>query len=433
MYPFHSSRHVAPCTHRYQQLVDRRESRRRALAAVAAGLSEPADAEAVAALVARLETAESAEEIDDVEARYRLLEESMDETQARLAQLSVDDGSGGRRRPQKSSKFKQFRSQGLYPFVANLGVPAALLAENLEKGYREHEAADPPVAPIQVRAAGRRYALALLRVDPTERSNQVCCVSPGGLASRAFCAPAFAPDALEPAGNASVADIDGGPWASTHAEAPAVIYACAGGQSNRFAKLTPYPRLNSYGALTRTLALPPMQAAEAFLYDQSLDESRFTADSILHAATVMAATEIAAEPAIRAHVRAAYNKAARLTATPTDDGERVIDPFHKYGAIKRLRNKPLYELETSDAYLRLRAAEREGLLTVKIEMPAGDEGDLLGHLRELYCNTNVSVVSQAWNQLREQVRHAPPHCFHMCPWMLCCCVWCVHRATCAAV
>lgn len=85
-----------------------------------------------------------------------------------------------------------------------------------------------------------------------------------------------------------------------------------------------------------------------------------------------------------------------LTATPPGAAAR-------YGAVKRLRFKPLRDLDRNDKYLRLRAAEREGLLTVRLELRPEDEADLTSHLREMYCNNNVSVVSQAWNALREGV------------------------------
>lgn len=60
-----------------------------------------------------------------------------------------------------------------------------------------------------------------------------------------------------------------------------------------------------------------------------LDETRYNAKSILDAATWMAATEIAAEPTIRQHVRSAFAGKATVSTFPTEDGERNIDPLHK--------------------------------------------------------------------------------------------------------
>lgn len=94
--------------------------------------------------------AESPEEIDDVESQFRLIEEGLDEAELRLAQLSMDDGGRHSRRPQKSSRYKQYKAQGLHPFVSYVGLRAGQLAANLDKGYREHEVQDPAKSPEDV-------------------------------------------------------------------------------------------------------------------------------------------------------------------------------------------------------------------------------------------------------------------------------------------
>lgn len=53
---------------------------------------------------------------------------------------------------------------------------------------------------------------------------------------------------------------------------------------------------------------------------------------------------------------------------PTDltaAGQGVVDAFHAYGRVGRLREKPVELLERTDDFLRALLAEREGLLTVK--------------------------------------------------------------------
>ncbi len=49
----------------------------------------------------------------------------------------------------------------------------------------------------------------------------------------------------------------------------------------------------------------------------------------------------------------------------TTAGVGVVDAFHAYGRVGRLREKPVELLERTDDFLRALLAEREGLLTVK--------------------------------------------------------------------
>ena len=59
-----------------------------------------------------------------------------------------------------------------------------------------------------------------------------------------------------------------------------------------------------------------------------------------------------------------------LAAEATKRGEAVLDPFHPLGIVRRLRNKPVQRFEDSDQFLRMAIAEREGLLTVNMEVRA---------------------------------------------------------------
>jgi hypothetical protein len=58
-----------------------------------------------------------------------------------------------------------------------------------------------------------------------------------------------------------------------------------------------------------------------------------------------------------------------VSTNPTESGESALDPFHRYGIVKRLRNKPLKGFEGSDMWLRLHYAAKMGLITVKMEVP----------------------------------------------------------------
>lgn len=54
------------------------------------------------------------------------------------------------------------------------------------------------------------------------------------------------------------------------------------------------------------------------------------------------------------------------SADLTPAGEGVVDAFHPYGRVARLRSKPLEKLEYTDHFLRAVLAEREGLLTIQV-------------------------------------------------------------------
>ena len=55
-------------------------------------------------------------------------------------------------------------------------------------------------------------------------------------------------------------------------------------------------------------------------------------------------------------------------AEPTAAGKAVLDAFHPYGQVARLRKKPLWAFEGGDQYLHLHLAEKEGLITTVVEV-----------------------------------------------------------------
>ena len=57
-------------------------------------------------------------------------------------------------------------------------------------------------------------------------------------------------------------------------------------------------------------------------------------------------------------------------ADPTQAGEAVLDAFHPYGRVKRLRNRPVHAFEGDDLWLRVAAAEKESLISVRIQARA---------------------------------------------------------------
>lgn len=58
------------------------------------------------------------------------------------------------------------------------------------------------------------------------------------------------------------------------------------------------------------------------------------------------------------------------TAAPTLSGESVLNPFHLYGTVRHLHNKPVAHFNDDDQYLLIAAAEKEGLLKVSFKVRA---------------------------------------------------------------
>uniref|UniRef100_A0A061RB87 Transcription elongation factor SPT6 n=1 Tax=Tetraselmis sp. GSL018 TaxID=582737 RepID=A0A061RB87_9CHLO len=129
---------------------------------------------------------------------------------------------------------------------------------------------------------------------------------------------------------------------------------------------------------------------------------------ILAAAQHMAAVELAADPNVRQEVRRlmlTHQDAFRCTIStePTARGEEVLDPFHVYGSVKRLRDKPLDRFQGSEQYLYIKMAEAEGLITATVGLREGDLDRLVDRLKDKYVSEGVSLICQQWNGLREKI------------------------------
>lgn len=55
-------------------------------------------------------------------------------------------------------------------------------------------------------------------------------------------------------------------------------------------------------------------------------------------------------------------------AAPTLSGEAVLTPFHPYGTVRHLRDKPVARFTDRDQFLLIAAAEKEGLLKVHFKV-----------------------------------------------------------------
>lgn len=84
--------------------------------------------------------------------------------------------------------------------------------------------------------------------------------------------------------------------------------------------------------------------------------------------------EIQTHPLMRRKVREIVKRIAVVSTEPTDAGEQMLTPFHKYGSVKRIRGKPVVPrpppapdggvLDSFDQYLFMVAAQKEGLVKV---------------------------------------------------------------------
>lgn len=57
-----------------------------------------------------------------------------------------------------------------------------------------------------------------------------------------------------------------------------------------------------------------------------------------------------------------------IVAEPTLSGEVVLDPFHSYGTVRHLRNKPVHAFTDEEQYLLIAEAEKAALLKVDFKV-----------------------------------------------------------------
>ncbi|CAI5531349.1 unnamed protein product [Closterium sp. Naga37s-1] len=81
-----------------------------------------------------------------------------------------------------------------------------------------------------------------------------------------------------------------------------------------------------------------------------------------------AEVEISIEPKVREHVREIFNKRAIVSTNPTPRGRQVIDTFHRFAGIERLKDKPVGEFR-DDQWLLIAKAESQGLVKVEVGLP----------------------------------------------------------------
>lgn len=127
-----------------------------------------------------------------------------------------------------------------------------------------------------------------------------------------------------------------------------------------------------------------------------------TPQAVLKGARHMAAVEISCEPSVRKQVRKTFMDDAKVSTSPTPDGNVVIDSFHQFAGVKWLRDKPLSDFEDAQ-WLLIQKAEEEKLLKVTIKLPEVVLDKLITDSRDHYLSDGVSKSAQLWNEQRKLI------------------------------
>eukprot|EP00798_Chlamydomonas_sp_ICE-L_P017810 gene17810-24188_t len=156
-------------------------------------------------------------------------------------------------------------------------------------------------------------------------------------------------------------------------------------------------------------AVIPNDWFEAQLYERTLGVHGITSgEELRKRIKLMAVQELIAEPGVRQQLRKAFTEHATITTAPTPAGEShpSMDPWAKYGIVKRIQNKSLTDMGFGDLFLKMVGAARENLITIKLGIDKSKlEGpyDVLQEVCKLYCSVNVSTWAKAWNEFRVEV------------------------------
>ena len=126
-----------------------------------------------------------------------------------------------------------------------------------------------------------------------------------------------------------------------------------------------------YGIDAEPPVAPPVSAEDAaaeFVDVQFLK----TPGAVLKAISVLLASELCAEPSVRAAARAQYRRFATISTRPTPKGLLAINPFSPLFGIHHLDRKELddfFKGKDRTLFLRLLEAEKSGLITVQMNPP----------------------------------------------------------------
>ncbi|KAK6336552.1 Transcription elongation factor spt6 [Orbilia brochopaga] len=127
-----------------------------------------------------------------------------------------------------------------------------------------------------------------------------------------------------------------------------------------------------------------------------------TGSEVLKAAKMMLAEEFFMNPVLRRVVRQKLFINGQLDVKTTDKGLKKIDELHPYYEFKYLKNQSTMALLANPSrFLKMLAAENEGLVTLQIEMATKTR--FLRQLYDLISSENYSDQADAWNEERKDV------------------------------
>ena len=132
------------------------------------------------------------------------------------------------------------------------------------------------------------------------------------------------------------------------------------------------------------------------------DQGYADADEVMKAFVHVAATEIGAEPEVRAWFRDEFLGHATISTYPTPEGTDVIDPWHPIAAVKRLARMPVYILG-AEQFAQILEGKRRGLLKVDIGFVDARFKSVLERMEKAYLSEAVSDLAMAWNEVRRKV------------------------------
>ena len=146
-------------------------------------------------------------------------------------------------------------------------------------------------------------------------------------------------------------------------------------------------------------AMGPME----FVEREATDVSDSNLEHILDTAKKLAAIELASDTTIRQIVREVYRANAVVSTKPTKAGLTIRDPLHMYCPVSYLEDKPLYLFKEAE-WLYLMSAEREGYITVKINVPNEvlDE-QIFDFFRDKYFSSSQGSTVKEWNACRKEI------------------------------
>ncbi|KAJ3050953.1 Transcription elongation factor spt6, partial [Rhizophlyctis rosea] len=121
---------------------------------------------------------------------------------------------------------------------------------------------------------------------------------------------------------------------------------------------------------------------------------------VLEAAKTIVATEIAADPVFRRHVRRLFLGDSAVTVTPTLRGRTEIDQGHPYYPFKYLTNKPVYHFKDTQ-FASIIRAEEEGLVTISVQIE--EHAQFMEDCYKNIKNDHYSDIADSWNQERKAI------------------------------